>query len=287
LLIIREISIQFQRKKIKISSAKRGHHEKHKKNFAKTKKQTNKEKQLKENLFSGKKKALQGKIAKLQKPEKREKPKVVHEPVEEDDIDDRMDMLGSDEENNLENSVFENEEQYDSDVDAHEFEYQRMTQNEAAKYENTRELLPIKTKGGILPRSAPVQEAKKGKKVADQDEDEEMEESDVELETKQEIKESVSMAELLAQREEEIDRQKFFIGVTCAGILEKPEDKIKSLNNLIDMIPERTKAGVVNFLSVRKLAMISIVEVFKDIIPEYRVGIVDTDGQKRKEKDIK
>ena len=108
-----------------------------------------------------------------------------------------------------------------------------------------------------------------------------MEDSDVELEAKkEEVKEVISTAELLAQREEEIERQKFFIGVTCASILEKPEEKMKSLNNMIDLITERTKEGVVNFLSVRKLAMISIVEVFKDIIPEYRVGIVDTEGQK-------
>lgn len=58
-----------QRKKIKISSAKRGHHEKHKKNFAKSKQTLHREKQLSSNIFRAKNLAKKiAKIATVKKP---------------------------------------------------------------------------------------------------------------------------------------------------------------------------------------------------------------------------
>jgi nucleolar complex protein 3 len=87
---------------------------------------------------------------------------------------------------------------------------------------------------------------------------------------------------LIAEREEELQSQKFKIGVLCAGILEKPEEKIKNLNVLLRMLDERDKEGQLNFLPIRKLVMLSLVEIFKDILPEYRVGKVDLEHQKGK-----
>lgn len=40
------------------------------------------------------------------------------------------------------------------------------------------------------------------------------------------------------------------------------------------MMDERC-GETVNLMSVRKIAMLSLLEVFKDILPEYRVGQVD------------
>lgn len=92
----------------------------------------------------------------------------------------------------------------------------------------------------------------------------------------------LSAAELLAEREQEVQKQRFRIGVICSGLLEKPEEKVKNLGILVDLIYEYGKGGETHLLSTRKLAMISTAEVFKDIIPEYRVGIIDLHSQKGK-----
>lgn len=159
-----------------------------------------------------------------------------------------------------------------------------------------KELLPIKTSVGLVPRATKMPKAKKIKldnSVTDvieedkMDTDNEANDSDAEI-LEQKVKHknekiiSLSTADLLIEREEEIQKQKFRIGVICSGILEKPEEKIKNLGVLLDMIDEYNKEEQLNLLPIRKLAMVSLVEIFKDIIPEYRVGIVDLEAQKVK-----
>lgn len=88
----------------------------------------------------------------------------------------------------------------------------------------------------------------------------------------------ISTADLLILRDQEINRQKYRIGIICSGILEKPDDKMKNFNALFDLIGERNN-GETNLLSVRKIATLSILEVFKDILPEYRIGQIDLKTQ--------
>lgn len=91
----------------------------------------------------------------------------------------------------------------------------------------------------------------------------------------------ISNTDLLIARQQEIERQKYRIGIICSGILEKPEDKIHNFNPLFDLMDDiSTSSRQPNLLTVRKLAMVSLTEVFKDILPEYRVGQVDTKMQK-------
>jgi Nucleolar complex-associated protein len=85
---------------------------------------------------------------------------------------------------------------------------------------------------------------------------------------------------LIAEREEEIKSQKLKIGALCAALLEKPEEKVKNLHVLLNMLEYRNKIGHVNYYPTRKLVMLSLAEIFKDLLPEYRVGIIDTKKQK-------
>lgn len=89
---------------------------------------------------------------------------------------------------------------------------------------------------------------------------------------------AISTADLLILREQEVNRQKYRIGIICSGILEKPDDKMKNFNILFDLMAEKNQ-GEPNLLSVRKIAMLSMLEVFKDIIPEYRIGQIDLKTQ--------
>lgn len=79
-------------------------------------------------------------------------------------------------------------------------------------------------------------------------------------------------------REEELNRQKYRIGIICSGILEKPEDKMKNFKALFDLMGEKNNDDF-NLFSVRKISMLSILEVFKDIIPEYRIGQINLKTQ--------
>ncbi|XP_055594720.1 nucleolar complex protein 3 homolog [Uranotaenia lowii] len=299
------------RKKIKISSAKRGHHEKHKKNFAKTKNALNKEKQMKANSNIFKNKRLKEhlettKVSKKRLPVPETTMKRSDLPTSEvqfEDFEDMMDSLsetGSNQENNENmsdmragspDSAIDNEELEMEDgsnaIDRLEEQYQQQVSGSLKFSGERKDLLPIKTKkGDIVVRSLEIFDQPIGKpeKSVEENEHVEPKEADTSATRKQlPAKTEVATTDLLLERDEEIERQKFLIGVTCASILETPETKIKNLASIIELIPEQLPTnGKVNMFVIRKLAMISVVEVFKDIIPEYRLGIIDASAQKLK-----
>lgn len=164
-----------------------------------------------------------------------------------------------------------------------------------------KELLPIKTKTGIVPREIKVENDRKQKKPvveekaedADDDYESQEEDSDADVimgkdnESEDESQDankttSVSMADLMIHRENELQKQKFKIGIICSGILEQPEDRVKNFTTLFEMMEPRTKENHQNLVSVRKIALLSAAEVFKDILPDYKLGIQDLENLKLK-----
>lgn len=194
----------------------------------------------------------------------------------------------------------ENSEQSDDEnAENMEMEHGISSKLEASSTKKMKEMLPIKTKAGLVPRLEEVQKFIKKAPAPVEDED-----SDLEDEGEQEVDDNadsdldildtfnedksqpkkrkmLSATELLLERENEVQRQRFRIGVISAGILEKPEEKVKNLGVLLGLMEDYSN-NEKNLLSTRKLAMISLVEVFKDIIPDYKVGIVDLEAQKVK-----
>lgn len=59
----------------------------------------------------------------------------------------------------------------------------------------------------------------------------------------------VSVAELFAKRQAEIQKQKFRIGVYCSGLLETPEKKVKNFNELLHLLDDSTN-GITNIFTV-------------------------------------
>lgn len=177
-----------------------------------------------------------------------------------------------------------------------EMEQRKSSKIEAGASKKMKELLPIKTKSGVVPRL--VEDKKKNQfDLEFENENDEMEDNQTnsDEDTDQEIikdehrgvhqapkQKKMSATELLMEREQELQRQKFKIGVICSGILEKPEEKVKNIGALIDLMMEIGSNKEVNLISTRKLAMISLVEVFRDIVPDYKVGVVDLEQQKVK-----
>ncbi|KAH8310269.1 hypothetical protein KR044_000329, partial [Drosophila immigrans] len=173
-----------------------------------------------------------------------------------------------------------------------EMAYATATKKEQAAQKIKVNLLPIKSRDGeIITRTTEVDYIPKPKRKAvdeedeaeDEDGEEVFEDSDDDVVNdaapmpKQKL---ISTTDLLIARQQEIERQKYRIGIICSGLLEKPEDKMRNFNALYELMDEKNRAtGMVNLLAVRKLAIVSVTEIFKDILPEYRVGQVDTKMQ--------
>lgn len=94
----------------------------------------------------------------------------------------------------------------------------------------------------------------------------------------EETSEPITTARMIATRSETLRNKKIEIGSLSAAILETPEDKIANLGLLLKIMDERIPEV---FLTVRKLAAVSLLEVFKDIIPEYEIKPLAADGVKR------
>ncbi|KFB45528.1 AGAP010308-PA-like protein [Anopheles sinensis] len=156
--------------------------------------------------------------------------------------------------------------------------YRRSIQSQMFHGERLDQLLPVKIKGkGLVTRTAPRQQENSATNdLSDGDVSDSDVDSSEAVPKQQEI---VTLADLLVKRDAEIKEKQFLIGSSCAAILENPEARIENLGNLVDLVRDINRDGSVNFLAIRKTAMISLVEVFKDIVPEYRIGIVDKEQQ--------
>lgn len=226
-----------------------------------------------------------------------------HQDENEHDIDDLLEMIEDDDElakgyRNDDNNKRKRDasDTIDND-DAHQFEqdYAHTRNEEKSKKMRTVDLLPIKTKfGELITRSTEVEIKEKIIEADNQDTDDENGAGEVEIDSDDDIvndtqiqqetfesaaKNAISTADLLILREQELNRQKYRIGIICSGILEKPEDKMKNFNALFELMDERTSESM-NLFSVRKIATMSLLEVFKDILPEYRIGQIDLKIQK-------
>lgn len=139
-------------------------------------------------------------------------------------------------------------------------------------------LLPIKTKHGVIPQSMVAEEAEE-ELSDDTDESVSGETEEFTFVEDADAGKPVSTAELLAKRHEVLRNKKIEIGSLSAGLLESPEDKTSNFRNLLNIIDEEVE-GV--YFTVRKLAVVALLEVFKDILPSYQLKPHIIDGAKCK-----
>nr|CAD7256867.1 unnamed protein product [Timema shepardi] len=195
----------------------------------------------------------------------------------------------------------------DDDKDDLEKEYEEMI--EEPGFKKTKLLLPIKTKDGVVRRQAKedtIEDDHEESVLTDTKEQEESD-SDMELVLADEqvgnldITKPVSMADLFVCREEVLQRCKFRIGVLSSGLLENPQQKLANtlvvlsstaedgeievrisvgnLKTLLNMLGEKNPEV---WITVRKLAAVSLLEVFKDILPSYHIKEIAQPGVKFK-----
>lgn len=195
----------------------------------------------------------------------------------EDDTDSNQDESDNDDSGNEENAEKLELKQHES------------IQNDRSLRKNIKELLPIKTKGGVIPRSMEdTRHLMRGKKDQTERNDPSSDDEDIEQSLFEDVepaakkKKVLTTSELFGERREELNNQKFRIGKICSSITERPEDRVGSLKSLLELMQEVNEQREKNLLSVRKLSMLSTMETFKDILPDYKIGITDLQNQKVK-----
>ncbi|KAJ8789321.1 hypothetical protein J1605_021848, partial [Eschrichtius robustus] len=123
-------------------------------------------------------------------------------------------------------------------------------------------LLPIKDKSGIIPQT-------REKPVIDSNQDEEdQEEMEPEEEIIEEPIEELTLEEHLIERKKKLQEKKMRIAALASAILSDPESNIKKLKELRSMLMEQDPDVAV---TVRKLVIVSLMELFKDITPSYKI----------------
>uniref|UniRef100_A0A8C9UIQ7 Nucleolar complex protein 3 homolog n=1 Tax=Serinus canaria TaxID=9135 RepID=A0A8C9UIQ7_SERCA len=124
-------------------------------------------------------------------------------------------------------------------------------------------LLPIKDKTGIIPQAVekPVLNV-----AHDEEEDtEDMEEAE---DFNEEPLPVLTPEEMAAQRRQKLQERKMHIAALASAILSEPDSNIKKLKELRAMLMEQDPNVAV---IVRKLVMVSLMEIFKDIAPSYKI----------------
>ncbi|KAM9548657.1 nucleolar complex protein 3 homolog [Guaruba guarouba] len=123
-------------------------------------------------------------------------------------------------------------------------------------------LLPIKDKGGIIPQTVekPVLNG-----AQDEEEDTEMEDAE---DFNEEPLPVLTPEEMAAQRRQKVQERKIHIAALASAILSDPDNNIKKLKELRAMLMEQDPNVAV---IVRKLVMVSLMEIFKDIAPSYKI----------------
>jgi nucleolar complex protein 3 len=195
--------------------------------------------------------------------------------------DEEMSYESSDEDEQDE----DDEDLSDEELERIEIEQQTSSRIQAKASKSIKELLPIKTKSGLMPRMEIETPQIVSKIITEVNNDNvvptNMQNKKAEPQQKPD-KKVLSAMELIQERERELETQKFRIGKLCSGITENPEDKIGNLKILLQLLTDVGADQKRNLISVRKITMFSLAEIFKDIIPDYKIGIVDLESQKVK-----
>lgn len=143
-----------------------------------------------------------------------------------------------------------------------EEKYESQLEHEQLKRVKVKHMLPTKTRdGGLIPQ------------VIEQEYEEHVEEVAKPLAKLQKVKkeetlEPMTAAQLLTARSETLASKQQEIGLLSSSVLENPDEKVGNLQTLLHMMDEYIPEV---FLTIKKLVMVSLLEIFKDILPSYQL----------------
>ncbi|XP_056153207.1 nucleolar complex protein 3 homolog [Lampris incognitus] len=144
-------------------------------------------------------------------------------------------------------------------------------------------LLPIKDKTGVIPQSMEKPVAQNNDEEEETDVHAEFEPCESEEEPEPELQLTEGEREQL--RAQKLTEKKQRIATLGSAIISDPTNGIKKLKELRGMLMESDPFVAV---SVRKLVMVSLMEIFKDIIPSYRIRpLTESEKATKVKKDTK
>lgn len=126
-------------------------------------------------------------------------------------------------------------------------------------------LLPIKDKSGVIPQSV---ERVVTKQLEEEDEEEEAADEEFENEGEPESSAALTAEQREQLRVHKINEKKLHIAGLGSAIISDPYSNIKRVKELRGMLMESDPCVAV---TIRKLVMVSLMEIFKDITPTYRI----------------
>ncbi|XKL69442.1 hypothetical protein PGB90_007211 [Kerria lacca] len=213
------------------------------------------------------------------------------EMVEKDDMEYLMTSISQQKYNLFKQIKIKNSSQKITKNDESEFsalEDKYVGSHSVSKEEyNVKMLLPVKTKDGVERRfmnitnePAPEKNLEVKSQNINSNEEEEVlwlnkptDSIDITL------NEPISMAKIYAKRDEIIQMYKFRIGLLSSSLLENPELKIGNLSLLLEIM---NKQDPELQITIKKLVTLSLLEIFKDLIPAYQIKHQDIPFNKLK-----
>uniref|UniRef100_A0A672FLZ2 Nucleolar complex protein 3 homolog n=1 Tax=Salarias fasciatus TaxID=181472 RepID=A0A672FLZ2_SALFA len=135
-------------------------------------------------------------------------------------------------------------------------------------------LLPIKDKTGLIPQS--IQ-----KPVSQKEEEEEEEEDDEDAAEQEDHMEGLTAEEREQRRAQKIQEKKLRIAALGSAVISDPISNVRRVKELRGMLMEADPSVAV---TVRKLVMVSLMEIFKDVAPTYRIRPLTEDEKTTKVK---
>lgn len=139
-----------------------------------------------------------------------------------------------------------------------------------------RSLLPVKIKNKIIPQQKEVKQ-----KESDVEEDMELEE-----EVEEQAEQSSCAAEQIFKQQQNMVDIKRKMALIALSVIENPQEKYAGLRQLRLLLEEVDNSELK--VMVRKLGMITLMEVFRDIIPSYKIRkLTDQELQQKTSKETK
>jgi len=140
--------------------------------------------------------------------------------------------------------------------------YERLPRSSFNNSNQQRPLLPIKTnRGQLVAQSTPIIE----QEIQEEEDEEELTSSPP---VPPPPTKPVSVIELMAEREKKLNETKQTIVTLCDLIMKSPYEEISNLKQLRLLL---NLGDPLISMTIRKLTMLSLVELFRDIVPGYRI----------------
>ncbi|CAI9736204.1 complex 3 homolog [Octopus vulgaris] len=243
-----------------------------------------------------KKAKMKEKTKQLRKQAKEQVPEVESQPESEVECEDTLDAEDLQYyQDNLSNiSFLKNEKGINKKAkkrkwqEGDESSYEKAPRNSFAGDEKVyKRLLPVKMKNKIIPQSREIiPKSEEEDKSDSESQNEEVDDEEFAFNHQDDDFTNLSAAEQMLVKEEHLTKAKQKMALFALSIIENPNEHISRLRELLLMLQNPTSSDV--DVAINKLGMITLMEIFKDIVPGYKIRkLTEKEQQQKMSKEFK